>query len=228
MIKLKRVLQNIGTKPISLIDNSFKLDVYTPLDLSDTNRELQYYTITSPSGCQEYINTVLKENNAKVAFGGYLEQRNLYSKTPSFNTTLEEVRNIHLGIDVWAPTATSVLVPIKGKVHSFKNNNTAGDYGPTIILEHYIEGITFFTLYGHLSLSSLETLYIGKEFLQGERIGEMGSPEINVNYAPHLHFQIIEDIEGKVGDYPGVCSITDLAFYSNNCPNPNLLLSIVS
>jgi len=49
---------------------------------------------------------------------------------------------------------------------------------------------------------------------------------INGDYAPHLHFQIIIDMEEKTGDYPGVCSENKLEFYKNNCPNPNLLLKI--
>jgi hypothetical protein len=41
-----------------------------------------------------------------------------------------------------------------------------------------------------------------------------------------LHFQIINDMQGKKGDYPGVSSKKELAFYKKNCPDPNLLLKI--
>jgi hypothetical protein len=54
----------------------------------------------------------------------------------------------------------------------------------------------------------------------------LGLPPINGDYAPHLHFQIIIDMENKKGDYPGVCSSKTLAFYLQNCPDPNLLLKI--
>lgn len=226
MTDFEKVLHNISENSIPIIDDAFSLDDYTPLDLSVTNKELEFYNVTSPIGCQKYINTVLKENNAKVAFGGYLEHRCLYSNTPSFNSNSESIRNIHLGIDIWAPTGTDILVPINGKVHSFKNNSDMGDYGPTIILEHTIEEFTFYTLYGHLSLLSIEGLYVGKEFKEGGKLGKMGAPEINVNYAPHLHFQIIKDMQREIGDYPGVCAKKDLSFYSKNCPDPNLLLSI--
>ena len=62
---------------------------------------------------------------------------------------------------------------------------------------------------------------------KGERIATLGLPPINGDYAPHLHFQIIIDMEGKVGDYPGVCSEKTLPFYKSNCPDPNILLKIV-
>ena len=44
---------------------------------------------------------------------------------------------------------------LDGTIHSFQNNTALGDYGPTIILSHEIEGFKFHTLYGHLSEASL-------------------------------------------------------------------------
>lgn len=101
-----------------------------------------------------------------------------------------------------------------------------GDYGPTIILEHQIENITFHTLYGHLSLDSLKDKKVGNFVQKGQQIATLGLPLINGDYAPHLHFQIIMDMENKIGDYPGVCNSNTLAFYLQNCPDPNLLLKI--
>lgn len=152
-----------------------------------------------------------------------MEKRGIYAANSNFSETK---RNIHLGIDFWAKAGTKVLTPIDGVVHSFKNNTTKGDYGPTIILEHGFNGGSFYTLYGHLSLASLVTLYIGKEFKQGNELGTLGETAINVNYAPHLHFQIIKDLAGYTGDYPGVCSKKDIEFYTYNCPNPSLLLKL--
>jgi hypothetical protein len=33
-------------------------------------------------------------------------------------------------------------------------------------------------------------------------------------------------MEGKTGDYPGVCNEKMLSYYTINCPNPNFLLKI--
>jgi hypothetical protein len=41
------------------------------------------------------------------------------------------------------------LAALDGRVHSFQNNDSLGNYGPTIILEHQVEDLTFYTLYGH-------------------------------------------------------------------------------
>jgi len=115
---------------------------------------------------------------------------------------------------------------LDGKIHSFQNNTALGDYGLSIILEHHLQNHTFFTLYGHLSLESLDNKKVGDIVKQGQKIASLGLPPINGDYAPHLHFQIIIDIQNKKGDYPGVCSHKDLNFYAENCPNPNLLLKL--
>ena len=94
------------------------------------------------------------------------------------------------------------------------------------MIKHYINNMIFYTLYGHLSRASIECLSENTQITKGEVVGFIGSSEINGDYAPHLHFQIIKDIEHYKGDYPGVCSQADIEFYSNNCPDPNLVLKL--
>ncbi|MGB3775249.1 MAG: peptidoglycan DD-metalloendopeptidase family protein, partial [Leeuwenhoekiella sp.] len=113
-----------------------------------------------------------------------------------------------------------------GTVHSFKDNRNYGDYGPCVILKHDVKGFIFFTLYGHLSKETLEKLTIDQKVIAGEPIGHLGFPEENGDYPPHLHFQIILDLENYSGDYPGVSNTTNLSYFLNNCPDPNLLIKI--
>ena len=214
-----------GNNTIPILDDAIPIQAYTRLDLSNSNPELNSIDITKHHQCQDYIDCVLTRNNALVAYGGYLEKRNLYSNKSNF-TANGSRRNIHLGIDFWAAAGTTVMTPANGEVHSFQNNAAEGDYGPTIILKHDLNGSVFHTLYGHLSVASIDHLYEGKKFKKGEVLATLGTPDINVNYAPHLHFQLIIDLEGKKGDYPGVCSEEMLDFYQKNCPDPNLLLKI--
>lgn len=213
----------IGSK--QLLDVSITSNSYCPINFSTANSELNNYDIQNPTQCQYYIDRVLSKNKAKVAFGGYLEKRNLYCDKANF-TSDKNPRNIHLGTDFWTTAGTKVIAPLDGTIHSFRNNKTVGDYGPTIILKHEYANFSFHTLYGHLSVESLENLIVGKSFQAGDFLGTLGTTDINVNYAPHLHFQIIDDMEGKTGDYPGVCSSDSLDFYSKNCPNPNILLKM--
>lgn len=223
MKTLLEALSNL--KPTRVLDTSIPPALYTPLDLSVTNTELKCITLSEPNDCQKYIDEVLVRNKAKVAYGGYLETRNLYSGNVIFSAD-EERRDVHLGVDFWATAGTRVVVPLGGEVHSFQNNAVQGDYGPTIILQHTLEGIVFHSLYGHLSLESLDGLYEGKQFRKGEVLATLGTPEENVNYAPHLHFQLIIDLQGKKGDYSGVCRASELDFYTQNCPDPGVLFSL--
>ncbi|MCD0469739.1 peptidoglycan DD-metalloendopeptidase family protein [Flavobacterium sp. JAS] len=212
--------------PTKVIDSSIDFSKYIPLDLSVMNHELVQYKPENAVEFENFISNYLKKNNAEVAFGGYIEGRTLYQRSTIFKNDSIPERNIHIGLDLWTKANTAVLAPLDGKVHSFKNNIGLGDYGPTIILEHEVENEKFYTLYGHLSLESIENLTVGTLFKKGEKIAALGNSDVNGDYAPHVHFQIIQNIEEYWGDYPGVCNTNDLNFYIENCPDPNLLLKI--
>ncbi|CAL2063075.1 Peptidase M23-like protein [Tenacibaculum sp. 190524A05c] len=224
--KMTNFLKAITDTPIKVIDQSIELSDYVPVSISSNNKELNSFDVSSSLEWENYLESFLNKKKAKVAYGGYLEKRDIYKRSSYFNTSDTNERNIHLGIDLWCNEGTKVLSVLDGKIHSFKNNLNHGDYGPTIIIEHNIYGKTFYSLYGHLALSSIENIKIGQSVTQGEEIGTLGKSEVNGDYAPHLHFQLILDVENKEGDYPGVCSELEVKFYEQNCPNPNLLLKL--
>jgi hypothetical protein len=56
--------------------------------------------------------------------------------------------------------------------------------------------------------------------VRGEVFAYLGTAEENVNWPPHLHFQLIYDLQGRSGDYPGVCFREELSFQKKNCPDP--------
>lgn len=199
---------------------------YGELDLSVTNKSLHKLYLSDPLVQQEYINQIADKKNAVVLYGGYLEKRNLYKHSSYFNTNIQQNdRNVHLGVDFWCPTGSPVVAPLNGKIHSFNNNTNEGDYGPTIILEHTVGNTVFYTLYGHLSLKSIANIEIGETILKGQVFAYLGDSSINGGYAPHLHFQVINDLENFKGDYPGVCSEVNLTHYKKNCMNPLVFLA---
>ncbi|MDT0689511.1 peptidoglycan DD-metalloendopeptidase family protein [Salegentibacter sp. F188] len=201
---------------------------YVAIDLSENNPEILKLEMLSSEAFSVFMNNSLGKANKKAAYGGYNEVRNLYKRSNLFNRNTEEFlnRNIHIGLDIWTAEGTAVLAPLDGKIHSFRDNDNFGDYGPTIILEHEVENRRFYTLYGHLSRKSLLGLEAGQEIAQFEKIAELGEPLENGDYAPHLHFQIMEDLMGNSGDFPGVASKKEIELYLRNCPDPNLLLKI--
>lgn len=224
MTSLKAVLNSI--KDVKVIEETIEYSNYFPIDLSVNNIQLQTVSLTNADEFERYIDNYLLQNKAIVAYGGYNEQRNLYKRSTVFKDKETEERNIHIGLDLWIKKGTAVLAALDGSIHSFQNNDSLGNYGPTIILEHQVDNCTFYTLYGHLSLSSIAEIKVGQKVKKGERIATLGDATVNGDYAPHLHFQIIDNIGDHLGDYPGVCSASDINFYLNNCPDPNLLLKI--
>lgn len=223
---LNTFLKNITQNSLRILDTKISLSDYIPISLSDNNKDL-VFDINSSDAWEKYIHKYLSEHNAEIAYGGYLEKRTIYQRSTYFNSTDDKnQRNIHLGIDFWCDKNTAVLAVLDGEVHSFRNNDNFGDYGPTIILKHSIENTIFYSLYGHLSMESIKDIKIGSRIKKEEIIGRLGGNEVNGDYAPHLHFQLIMDIQESIGDYPGVASENEIEYYSKNCPNPNLLLKL--
>lgn len=226
-----------GFHPV--VDFDAAKDTLLLLDLTAANSELTEDIFTYTKHFAWYINKKLEAGNYTYGIGGYNEDRVLYKRSELFNapgasklsyTTagLQKERRIHLGIDIWAPAGTKVYAPLGGVVHSFAFNGGFGDYGATIILQHQLDGIAFHTLYGHVSITDLAALQAGKFINRGELIAHFGEAHENGDWPPHLHFQVIEDMELKEGDYPGVCSATDRERYLSNCPDPDLILNMMS
>lgn len=198
------------------------------LDFTATNKELSDDILLSTSHFIAYINEKLKKAGARYGIGGYAEYRVIYSQSRVFDgeTPGNEPRRLHLGVDVWGPPCTAVMAPLDGIIHSFAFNNNIGDYGATIILSHQLDGDTFYTLYGHLSLNSIKNLGGGERIKQGNIFAELGIPAENGGWPPHLHFQIILDINGWAGDYPGVCKYSEREKWLNNSPDGDLILGL--
>jgi len=197
-----------------------------PFDFTSNNQELRPEQIADTESFAAYINLTLQQHHARYGIGGYGEHRTLYARSKHFDTE-EEPRRLHLGIDVWGPAGTAVMAPLDGIVHSFAFNNNDSDYGATLILTHHLGGAGFHILYGHLSLNSLKNRYEGQHVSKGEVIAEFGMRFENGNWPPHLHFQLIVDMQGWKGDYPGVCKFSEREKWLANCPDPDIVLQMM-
>lgn len=198
------------------------------LDLSPDNPALRGFDPGITADFTAYIWQQMAAAGARFAAGGYAENRTLYAMSPVFSARGDssEARTLHLGVDLWLSAGSSVHAVLPGRVHSCQDNAAFGDYGPTIVLEHLLEGSPFYTLYGHLARESLAASPVGRVLQAGELLGWLGTPEVNVGWPPHLHFQIITDLLGYSGDYPGVCKPSEAGQWLARCPDPNLLLRI--
>ena len=199
------------------------------LDCSVGSPELgNYADIADAELLHQQILATMRATNAEVAIGRYNEARPFYT-TDAYEVQGNEGpewRSVHIGLDVFMPAGTPVFAPLAGVVHSFQDNAADRDYGPAIILEHEIgPDLHFYTLYGHLSRSSLEGLYVGKPISKGEQFCWMGPMPENGNWSPHLHFQVMLDMLDKQGDFPGVAFPSQRAVWTGICPDPWYLIA---
>lgn len=203
-------------------------DKLLSLDFTANNNELADDILSDTKKFISYINDKLTRADARYGIGGYAEHRTVYSMSKVFDADKpgDEPRRLHLGIDIWGKPHTKVMAPLNGIVHSFAFNNAFGDYGTTIILSHSLHGFTFYTLYGHLSLNSIKNIQEGEVVERDDVFAEFGIPAENGHWPPHLHFQVIIDMENWKGDYPGVCKYSEREKYLNNCPDPDIILRL--
>ncbi|MHB8207729.1 peptidoglycan DD-metalloendopeptidase family protein [Mucilaginibacter sp.] len=192
-------------------------------DLTKNNTELSFEVVNDVAKFSHWVDEKLADNNCRYGIGGYMELRTIYDNREQFETSGEQ-RQLHLGVDIWADACTPVYAPLDGVVHSFQDNAHFGDYGPTIILKHQLGKLTFYSLYGHLNRECLTDLSVGKAIKSGQHIANFGTAEVNGGWPPHLHFQLMLDMEGMVGDYPGACRNSDKTKYLQNIPDSALLL----
>jgi murein DD-endopeptidase MepM/ murein hydrolase activator NlpD len=182
-----------------------------------------------------YIEQQIQKHGHIYTFGRYLEDRVIY-QTPQFQTT--RPRSVHLGIDLGAPAGTPIHALLDGYIHSFRDNQALGDYGPTLILAHPNHGFSgppenpwpevIYTLYGHLSQSDLKRWTVGTPIGAGELIGQIGHSDENGGWRPHVHCQLILDItygNPNLGDFPGVCTLDEVPHMRRVCPDLATLFS---
>lgn len=214
--------RHLAVPPVPFEVGSGGVEVF---DFTQANTDFVHLDINDVSGFTERLFARIAAADVPVGIGRYNEDRVLYRHSPLFDGTTER-RSVHLGIDFFVAEGTEVRPPFAATVHSLADNAGLGDYGPTLILEHELDTVRFFTLYGHLCREVLDRLAPGRKLAAGEAMARVGDVHENGGWPPHLHFQIIADLEGCSGDFPGVAAPSDRARYLELCPDPNLILGI--
>jgi len=169
-----------------------------------------------------------KENPTKILAGGYLEPRPLYTESSydKIGNNGLESRCVHLGVDFWIPKKTPVHTLFDGEVVIAENDAGNKKYGGLVVLLHNEESFSFYSLYGHLSISQGANLKIGDRLNKGDLIGYIGDSDENGNWVPHLHFQLMLTLLDFKTDFPGVGYYSQKSIWESMCPNPNALFKI--
>lgn len=171
------------------------------------------------------IEQLQKDVPDQIIAGGYLEPRPIYTDTAydKIGNYGPESRRVHLGIDFWLPAFTPVHALFDGTVVAAVNDAGPKEYGGMVILKHQVDTLTFYTLYGHLSVQSALMHNKGDLIKAQQKIGELGPYPENGNWAPHLHFEVMLSLLDYEVDFPGVAYPSEVDVWKSLCPDPNLL-----
>lgn len=159
---------------------------------------------------------------ARFGIGRYNEKRLGIYTAPQYAGE----RNIHMGIDLFAPQDTPVYAFENGRISAMANNARQLDYGYTLVTEHEINGSPLYALHGHLSARSIEGKIPGQTFRKGDVLGWLGDRRENGGWVSHLHFQL-STVKPTGANMPGVVSDAQHAFALELYPDPRCVLGTI-
>lgn len=155
----------------------------------------------------------------EYAVGKYNEFRPEIYNTGQY----QGVRNIHIGIDIFAPSNTEIRSFYNGVISQRAYNDLPLDYGYTLVVEYELDGHKLYALYGHLNKASYDNNPPGKSIGKGEVFAWMGEPNENGGWPVHLHLQLCTE-KPEVCDMPGVVSRENLDEMLALYPDPQRVL----
>lgn len=181
--------------------------------------KVQVLDLSDPKAC-------FSKNEGECSIGRYNESRPAIYPMELFQTKQEQ-RCIHMGIDLGAPIGTFVYAWADSVLEAQGPLPQWGDYGHSIVLKtdfaYENQKCVLWSLYGHLSASSLNNHKVGQKIKRGEVIGSLGSFDENGGWPPHLHFQL-SWLKPTGHDMPGTVTRTDQQKGLWTFPDPRLVL----
>ncbi len=215
-------LSSSENQPVNMFDIDLKRSPRRVLPLNNIveNSRAEHY--------QDLLTDEDKANSIAYLIGLYGEDRNVYTADQFASAISPEHRTMHLGLDIFIDAGEALYAPLPGRVYALDDNAVQLGFGPTIMLEHEAgDGrVKFYTLYGHLSHTAFDLLEQGQEVEAGQLIGHIGKFEVNGNWVPHLHFQIMTDMLGLRAGFNGVGEKSLWPVWSEICPDPNLITQL--
>ena len=107
----------------------------------------------------------------------------------------------HAGIDLKANSGTPVLAALPGKI--VKSDDSSPSNGGLIVIEHDVDGETYYTKYAHLQSTYKN---VNNTVQAGEKIGKSGGgpndPYKGNSRGPHLHFELLDSQKNPINPEP--------------------------
>jgi 4-aminobutyrate aminotransferase-like enzyme/Ser/Thr protein kinase RdoA (MazF antagonist) len=159
----------------------------------------------------ETVSSELRRVGSTVGIGRHDEARFTSAAYGSIgkDCPTDELKTIHLGVDVYAEAGTGVHAPLPATVLRVD---------ATVILQHrWGEEETCFTIYRHLLADSVAGLTRGQRIESGHVIGRMEE---------HLHFQLATDLLDAEEGLPDRVPESYREIWRGLSPSPNMLLGV--
>lgn len=208
-----------GQKPAPLFGELLKGKPHI-FDFSSANATVSTYPTRDFDTFQRQIFAELEKAGAQWGIGKYLEERKrLLSDFPQM---IEQKRYYHAGLDVVVAAASTLFAPLAGTVYRVGIDEGAGNYGGYVVLEHHLEGVTFFSLYGHLS--SHHRVEVGRRIEPGAPVGLIGTDRDSGGWFTHTHLQVLTARAVDDGRLlHGYVTLDDLGHIEEIFPSPYFL-----
>ena len=189
-------------------------------DFSSNNPKTLEYNLTDFNQFNTMVFAELETSSHQWGIGRYLEERkNLLRAYPNI---IEEERYYHLGLDIIVPFNIPLFSPLDAEVYKTGKETTVGNYGGFIILKHDINGVVFYSFYGHLKTPHLVST--GDKIKAGQEFAKIGQESDSGGWFCHVHLQILtqEAIEDGYIDW-GYISPALLPKVETYFPSPYFL-----
>ena len=156
--------------------------------------------------CERAWQALRQAENAELGIGPWGEERAVYAGQMFQSKLIRDIRRTrHLGLDIFAEAGTEVLTPLAGRVTDVRIEREPLGYGCVVLIEHEPEpGLSFSSLWGHLSHETAKHIHEGHTLQAGERIGTLGDAKDNGGWLPHLHLQLVAYASDDIEPIPGV------------------------
>lgn len=189
-------------------------------DFSSNNPKTLEYNLFDFNEFNNMVFDELETSSHHWGIGRYLEERK--SLLRAYPNIIEEERYYHLGLDIIVPYDTPMYAPLDAEVYKTGKETTVGNYGGYIILKHDINGVTFYSLYGHLKTPHVVSP--GEKIKAGQKFAHIGQESDSGGWFCHVHLQILtqEAIDAGYSDW-GYISPNLLPKVEEYFPSPYFL-----
>lgn len=126
-------------KYFPIMGHQYAAEDYVPLDLHVDSSPLYNDGPITQDSIKANLDTV-RNREDQILYGGYMEHRGIYT-SQHFKG---ELRDRHLGVDLWTDAESPVYAPCNMRLHSMAYNGEELDYGYTLI--YYVPDMNLYML----------------------------------------------------------------------------------